>query len=190
MSDLEQAIERGLAGGPQRHHEKSEQQGKLPVRERVARLLDEGSLAEDGLLANWEEDGLGADGVVTGTGTIDGRPVALMANDPTVKAGSWGPKVVEKIVRIQERALTQRIPMVYLVDSAGARITEQTRMFPARRLGSGCRRSPSRPRPRPTPRFASSYPRTRTSRSTCATSSTRSSTPIPSSRSTRAGQRS
>src|ERR1700704_293744 len=133
MSDLEQAIERGLAGGPQRHHEKSEQQGKLPVRERVARLLDDGSLAEDGLLANWEEEGLGADGVVTGTGTIDGRPVALMANDPTVKAGSWGPKVVEKIVRIQERALTQRIPMVYLVDSAGARITEQTRMFPGRR---------------------------------------------------------
>jgi acetyl-CoA carboxylase carboxyltransferase component len=133
MSDLEQAIARGLAGGPQRHHEKSEQQGKLPVRERVARLLDEGSLAEDGLLANWEQEGLGADGVVTGTGTIDGRPVALMANDPTVKAGSWGPKVVEKIVRIQERALTRRIPMVYLVDSAGARITEQTRMFPGRR---------------------------------------------------------
>ena len=77
MSDLDQAIERGLAGGPQRHHEKSEQQGKLPVRERVARLLDEGSLAEDGLLANWEEEGLGADGVVTGTGTIDGRPVWL-----------------------------------------------------------------------------------------------------------------
>src|SRR5204863_8768436 len=129
----EQAIARGLAGGPERHHEKSEQQGKLPVRERVARLLDEGSLAEDGLLANWEQDGLGADGVVIGTGAIDGRPVALMANDPTVKAGSWGPKVVEKIVRIQERALTERIPMVYLVDSAGARITEQTRMFPGRR---------------------------------------------------------
>src|SRR2546421_7504329 len=130
MSDLEQAIARGLAGGPQRHHEKSEQQGKLPVRERVARLIDEGSLAEDGLLANWEEEGLGADGVVTGTGTIDGRPVALMANDPTVKAGSWGPKVVEKIVRIQELALRQRIPMVYLVDSAGAPVTAQTPRFP------------------------------------------------------------
>src|SRR5436309_6989534 len=133
MSDLDQAIQRGLAGGPERHHEKSEQQGKLPVRERIGRLLDEGSLAEDGLLANWEEEGLGADGVVTGTGTLEGRPIALMANDPTVKAGSWGPKVVEKIVRIQELALRQRIPMVYLVDSAGARITEQTRMFPGRR---------------------------------------------------------
>src|SRR4030081_3581020 len=133
MSDLEQAIARGLAGGPQRHHEKSEQQGKLPVRDRVARLIDGGSFAEDGLLANWEQEGLGADGVVTGTGMIAGRPVALMANDPTVKAGSWGPKVVEKIVRIQERALTQRIPMVYLVDSAGARLTQQTRLFPRRR---------------------------------------------------------
>src|SRR5881227_3613949 len=111
MSDLEQAIARGLAGGPQRHHEKSEQQGKLPVRERVARLLDQGSLAEDGLLANWQEEGLGADGVVTGLGRIDGRPVALMANDPTVKAGSWGPKTVEKILRVQERALSLSVQM-------------------------------------------------------------------------------
>src|SRR6266480_7396674 len=136
MSDIEQAMERSLAGGPQRHHEKSEQQGKLPVRERVARLLDADSLVEDGLLANWDGEGLGADGVVTGTGTIDGRPVAFMANDPTVKAGSWGPKTVEKILRIQERALSLSVPMVYLVDSAGARITEQVQMFPGRR-GAG-----------------------------------------------------
>src|SRR5436305_14829388 len=133
MSDLDQAIERGLAGGPQRHHEKSEQQGKLPVRERVARLLDDGSLVEDALLANWEADGLGADGVVTGLGTVGGRTVALMANDPTVKAGSWGPKTVEKILRVQEAALSPRVPLVYLVDSAGARITEQVQMFPGRR---------------------------------------------------------
>src|SRR6476469_4122377 len=136
MSDLEQAIERSLAGGLQRHPEKSEQQGKLPVRERLARLVDAGSLAEDGLLANWEDEGLGADGVVTGTGTIDGRPITLMANDPTVKAGSWGPKTVEKILRIQERALSQQVPLVYLVDSAGARITDQVQMFPGRR-GAG-----------------------------------------------------
>src|SRR6266480_1049752 len=125
MSDIEQAMERSLAGGPQRHHEKSEQQGKLPVRERVARLLDADSLAEEGLLANWDQEGLGADGVVTGMGTVGGRPVALMANDPAVKAGSWGPKTVEKILRIQERALSNQVPIVYLVDSAGARITEQ-----------------------------------------------------------------
>ena len=130
------AFDRAYAGGPERHHEKSREQGKLPVRERVARLLDEGSFTEDALLANWEAEGLGADGVVTGMGTIAGRPVALMANDPTVKAGSWGPKTVEKILRIQEAALSHRVPMVYLVDSAGARITEQVRMFPGRR-GAG-----------------------------------------------------
>jgi acetyl-CoA carboxylase carboxyltransferase component len=136
------ATERALAGGPERHREKAREQDKLAVRERVALLLDtregtgEDSFAEEGLLANWDQDGLGADGVVTGIGTIAGKPVALMANDPTVKAGSWGPKTVEKILRIQERALELRIPMVYLVDSAGARITEQVQMFPGRR-GAG-----------------------------------------------------
>jgi len=130
---VEDAFARAYAGGPDRHREKSVQQGKLPVRERVQRLLDDGSFSEDALLANWEADGLGADGVVTGLGTIGGRTVALMANDPTVKAGSWGPKTVEKILRIQEVALSHRVPMVYLVDSAGARITEQVQMFPGRR---------------------------------------------------------
>jgi acetyl-CoA carboxylase carboxyltransferase component len=136
MSDLEQARARARSGGPERHREKAREQGKLAVRERVARLLDEGSFAEEALLANWEQDGLGADGVVTGLGRMDGRAVALMANDPTVKAGSWGPKTVEKILRIQERALVLGIPMLYLVDSAGARITEQVQMFPGRR-GAG-----------------------------------------------------
>jgi acetyl-CoA carboxylase carboxyltransferase component len=130
---VDEAFERAYAGGPDRHKEKSAQQGKLPVRERVARLLDEGSFTEDALLANWEAEGLGADGVVTGLGSIGGRTVALMANDPTVKAGSWGPKTVEKILRVQEAALSHRVPMVYLVDSAGARITEQVQMFPGRR---------------------------------------------------------
>ncbi|HEY8584768.1 MAG TPA: acyl-CoA carboxylase subunit beta, partial [Capillimicrobium sp.] len=74
--------------------------------------------------------------VVTGMGRVAGRPVAVMANDPTVKAGSWGPKTVEKIIRVQERALELRVPVVYLVDSAGARITEQVQMFPGRR-GAG-----------------------------------------------------
>jgi acetyl-CoA carboxylase carboxyltransferase component len=105
----------------------------LPVRERVARLLDPDSFVEDGLLASWESNGLGAEGVVTGLGTLGGRPVAVMANDPTVKAGSWAPKTVEKILRIQERALSLRCPLVYLVDSAGARINQQVQMFPGRR---------------------------------------------------------
>ncbi len=136
MSALPGATERALEGGPERHRAKAKEQGKLPVRERVARLLDPDSFAEEALLANWQEDGLGADGVVTGLGRIGGRPVALMANDPTVKAGSWGPKTVEKILRVQERALQLRVPMVYLVDSAGARITDQVQMFPGRR-GAG-----------------------------------------------------
>jgi acetyl-CoA carboxylase carboxyltransferase component len=136
VSDLHDATERALAGGPERHREKAREQGKLSVRERVALLLDEHSFSEEALLANWDEDGLGADGVVTGVGAIEGRSVALMANDPTVKAGSWGPKTVEKILRIQERAFDLRIPMIYLVDSAGARITEQVQMFPGRR-GAG-----------------------------------------------------
>src|SRR5215210_7148096 len=131
--DFHGALEAALSGGPARHHEKTEAQGKLPVRERVARLVDAGSFSEEALLANWEQEGLGADGVVTGIADVGGRTVALMANDPTVKAGSWGPKTVEKILRIQEAALSHRVPMVYLVDSAGARITEQVQMFPGRR---------------------------------------------------------
>jgi len=139
MTDVEHtdavnaAAERAVAGGPERHREKAATQGKLPVRDRVARLLDADSFVEEGLLANWDQDGLGADGVVTGLGTVAGRPVAVMANDPTVKAGSWGPKTVEKFLRIQERALTLRTPLAYLVDSAGARINEQVQMFPGRR---------------------------------------------------------
>src|SRR5947207_7655221 len=133
---LQEALDRAHAGGPDRHREKAAEQGKLPVRDRIARLLDADSFVEEALLANWEQEGLGADGVVTGLGRIDTRPVAVMANDPTVKAGAWGPKTVEKIIRIQERALALRIPMVYLVDSAGARITDQVMMFPGRR-GAG-----------------------------------------------------
>ena len=133
---LEEALERGLAGGPDKYRERLPEQGKIPVRERVARLVDPESFAEEALLANWDREGLGADGVVTGMALLGGRRIALMANDPTVKAGSWGAKTVEKILRIQEQALRHDVPMVYLVDSAGARITDQVQMFPGRR-GAG-----------------------------------------------------
>jgi methylmalonyl-CoA decarboxylase subunit alpha len=133
---LAEALQRARAGGPPRHHAKAAEQGKLPVRERVGRLLDPGSFREEALLAGWDQDGEGAEGVVTGLGDVGGRPVAVMANDPTVEAGSWAPRTVEKILRIQERALALQIPMVYLVDSAGARINEQVQMFPGRR-GAG-----------------------------------------------------
>ncbi len=135
-ADFQGALDAAFAGGPERHHQKTADQGKLPVRERLERLVDPASFAEEGLLANWEQEGLGADGVVTGLALIGGRKVAVMANDPTVKAGSWGPKTVEKILRVQERALALEVPLVYLIDSAGARITDQVRMFPGRR-GAG-----------------------------------------------------
>jgi acetyl-CoA carboxylase carboxyltransferase component len=133
---LQRAGERALVGGPERHHAKSAEQGKLPVRERIALLCDEGSFTEDGLLSHWDVDGEGADGVVTGIGSVDGRPAGVIANDPTVKAGSWAPGTVEKILRLQERVAGIRCPLIYLIDSAGARINEQVKMFPGRR-GAG-----------------------------------------------------
>src|SRR5437868_6542892 len=123
-------------GGAPKYHQKNAEQGKLFARERVRLLLDEGSFVEDGALANATDAELPADGVITGLGKIGGRLVALMANDSTVKAGSWGRRTVEKIVRIEEQALKLRCPLVYLVDSAGARITDQLEMFPGRR-GAG-----------------------------------------------------
>ncbi|MFI5282451.1 MAG: acyl-CoA carboxylase subunit beta [Candidatus Dormibacterales bacterium] len=124
--------ERALRGGT-KYLAKLREQNKLTVRERLALLLDTDSFVEDGLYANVLAEDLPADGVVTGLGLIDGRQVAIMANDPTVKAGSWGARTVEKILRIQETAARLRVPLFYLVDSAGARITDQIEMFPGRR---------------------------------------------------------
>src|ERR1700676_4013307 len=124
--------QRALKGGT-KYLPKLREQHKLTPRERLDLLLDAGSFVEDGLYANVVAEDLPADGVVTGLGTIDGRQVAVMANDPTVKAGSWGARTVEKIVRIQETAARIRVPLFYLVDSAGARITDQIDMFPGRR---------------------------------------------------------
>jgi acetyl-CoA carboxylase carboxyltransferase component len=133
---LAQVRKRVLTGGAERYHAANAAKGKLFARERIALLVDEGSFVEDGLFANSLAEGLPADGVITGIARIDGRPVCLMANDSTVKAGSWGARTVEKIIRIIERALQSSVPMVYLVDSAGARITDQVDLFPGRR-GAG-----------------------------------------------------
>ena len=130
---LSSEIARIHKGGAAKDHEKNAKQGKLFARERIRLLVDEGSFVEDGLFANALHTSLPADGVVTGTALVNGRPVALMANDSTVKAGSWGARTVEKIIRIQEVAMRMKIPMLYLVDSAGARITDQIDMFPGRR---------------------------------------------------------
>jgi acetyl-CoA carboxylase carboxyltransferase component len=133
---LERELERIRKGGAEKYHQKNRETGKLFARERLRLLLDEDSFVEDGAMANSLDPELPADGVVTGMGTIGGRPVCVMANDSTVKAGSWGARTVEKIVRIQEVAAAQKLPMFYLVDSAGARITDQVEMFPGRR-GAG-----------------------------------------------------
>jgi acetyl-CoA carboxylase carboxyltransferase component len=125
-----------LSGGTAKYHDANAAKGKLFARERIRVLVDDGSFVEDGAFANVLAGDLPADGVVTGTATIGGRPIALLANDSTVKAGSWGARTVEKMVRIVEFAYTAGIPMVYLVDSAGARITDQVAMFPGRR-GAG-----------------------------------------------------
>jgi acetyl-CoA carboxylase carboxyltransferase component len=123
-------------GGAARYHEAGAAKGKLFARDRIALLADAGSFTEDGRYANVLAADLPADGVITGTATVGGRPVAMMANDSTVKAGSWGARTVEKIIRVIEKAYASGIPMVYLVDSAGARITDQVEMFPGRR-GAG-----------------------------------------------------
>ncbi|HZM78039.1 MAG TPA: carboxyl transferase domain-containing protein, partial [Candidatus Limnocylindrales bacterium] len=134
--ELEHLRERVAAGGAARYHEANAAKGKLFARERIARLVDKGSFVEDGMFANAMADGLPSDGVITGVATVDGRPVCLMANDSTVKAGSWGARTVEKIIRIIERGYQQGTPVIYLVDSAGARITDQVDLFPGRR-GAG-----------------------------------------------------
>jgi methylmalonyl-CoA decarboxylase subunit alpha len=133
---LDELVQRIEQGGAQKYHDKNAEQGKLFARERLRLLLDQGSLLEDGRLANASSSDLPADGVITGLGSIGGRQVAVMANDSTVKAGSWGKRTVEKILRIQEQAEKLRCPLLYLVDSAGARITDQLEMFPGRR-GAG-----------------------------------------------------
>ena len=109
---------------------------KLPVAQRLELLLDPGSWVEDGALANAELDGLPADGVRTGVGRIEGRRVAVIAHDFAVKAGSWGRLTCEKQIRILERADRDLLPVVYLVDSAGGRLTDQLGFFSDRRGAS------------------------------------------------------
>jgi methylmalonyl-CoA decarboxylase subunit alpha len=122
-------IEQGHA----KYREKLKAEGKLFVRDRLKLLLDPGTeFQEDWLFARNQEADTPADGVVTGVGQVGGRAVCIMANDYTVKAGSWGEKTVLKIVRIQEKAARLAVPMLYLVDAAGGRISEQIKIFPGR----------------------------------------------------------
>lgn len=133
---LKEKIDQIKQGGEAKYHAKLKEQNKLFVRDRLKLLFDDDFLVEDGLFANVMAGDLPADGVVTAIGKVNGQTVCVMANDSTVKAGSWGARTVEKIIRIQETAEKMNVPLVYLVDSAGARITDQLEMFPGRR-GAG-----------------------------------------------------
>lgn len=136
IAKLAESETRVKAGGAPKYHEKLQQQQKLFVRKRLELLFDDDFQVEDGLFANFSAGDLPADGVVTAMGKVNGQMVCVMANDSTVKAGSWGARTVEKIIRIQETAEKLKVPLIYLVDSAGARITDQIEMFPGRR-GAG-----------------------------------------------------
>src|SRR5208282_3561557 len=136
LQTLEDKLRQG--GGPSRI-EKQHRAGKMTARERIAALLDpESMFLEIGLLIAYDRyDGQApAAGVVTGLGKIEGRPAVIVANDATVKAGAWRPETITKILRAQEIAMRNRVPIVYLVDSAGVNLPFQDGIFPGQ-YGAG-----------------------------------------------------
>ena len=123
-----------LGGGPKKI-ERQHEQGKLTARERIERLIDPGGgFLEIGLLMAYDQyDGQApAAGVVTGVGEVAGRVVVIVANDATVKAGSWWPETITKMLRAQEIAMRCRVPIIYLVDSAGVNLPYQGGVFPGK----------------------------------------------------------
>lgn len=130
LQELEERLRRG--GGPKKI-DKQHRDGKLTARERIGQLVDPGTMfLEVGLLiAHDKYDGQApAAGVVTGLGKIESRPAVIVANDATVKAGAWWPETITKILRAQEIAMRNRVPIVYLVDSAGVNLPLQDGIFP------------------------------------------------------------
>src|SRR6266516_3836985 len=139
VEQLKQLEKRLRAGGGPARIEKQHKAGKLTARERIEKLLDPGArFVEIGLLIAYDKyDGQApAAGVVTGIGKIEGRPAVVVANDATVKAGSWWPETISKILRAQEIAMRNRMPIVYLVDSAGVNLPYQDGIFPGQ-YGAG-----------------------------------------------------
>ncbi|MGB7925702.1 MAG: acyl-CoA carboxylase subunit beta [Pyrinomonadaceae bacterium] len=130
LQRLEAKLRRG--GGPDKI-ERQHQQGKLTARERIELLLDNGTYRQEiGLLVAYDEyQGTApAAGVVTMMGRVGGREVVVVANDATVKAGSWWPETIKKILRAQEIAMRSHVPIIYLVDSAGVNLPYQGGVFP------------------------------------------------------------
>jgi 3-methylcrotonyl-CoA carboxylase beta subunit len=133
VAEFQELEDKLRAGGGAAKIEKQHRDGKLTARERVQKLIDPGTaFLEIGLLIAFDKyDGQApAAGVVTGVGRIEGRPSVIVANDATVKAGAWWPETISKILRAQEIAMRNRIPIVYLVDSAGVNLPYQDGIFP------------------------------------------------------------
>src|SRR6185295_1419681 len=135
VAQLRERIDKTREGGGPRYLQRHREQGKLPARERIDRLLDEGSpFLELSPLAAWEmydNDAPGA-GLVTGIGRVAGREVLVVANDATVKGGTYYPLTVKKHLRAQQVAEQNRLPCLYLVDSGGAFLPLQAEVFPDR----------------------------------------------------------
>src|SRR5262249_28665757 len=134
LTDELQQLERRLrlGGGPDKNR-REDQQGKLTARERIELLLDKDAYVQEiGLLVAYDQYKGGAPGagVVTVVGRVEGREVVVVANDATVKAGSWWPETIKKILRAQEIAMRARVPIIYLVDSAGVNLPYQGGVFP------------------------------------------------------------
>jgi 3-methylcrotonyl-CoA carboxylase beta subunit/propionyl-CoA carboxylase len=122
-------------GGGEKYIQRQREQGKLPARDRIARLLDPGSpFLELSPLAAWDlyDNDAPAAGIITGIGRVSGREVVIVANDATVKGGTYYPITVKKHVRAQEVAMQNRLPCIYLVDSGGAFLPLQAEVFPDR----------------------------------------------------------
>ena len=133
VAELRDRLAQARKGGGERYLQRHREQGKMPVRERIDGLLDEGSpFLELSPLAAWEmydNDAPGA-GIITGIGRVSGREVLVVANDATVKGGTYYPITVKKHVRGQQVALDNHLPCVYLVDSGGAFLPLQADVFP------------------------------------------------------------
>ena len=153
VAELRDRTARVRAGGGPKYLERHREQGKLPVRDRIAQLIDPDTpFLELSALAAWDlyDNEAPSAGVITGVGRVSGREVMIVANDATVKGGTYLPITVKKHVRAQEVALQNRLPCVYLVDSGGAFLPLQAEVFPTATISGasssirpGCRPSDS-----------------------------------------------
>ena len=135
VAELRARVAEAREGGGAKYLQRHREQGKLPVRERIARLIDQGSpFLELSPLAGYHvyDDETPGAGLVTGIGRVSGRDVIIVANDATVKGGTYYPVTVKKHLRAQQIALENRLPCLYLVDSGGAFLPLQAEVFPDR----------------------------------------------------------